>query len=135
MLRIDDTVKKETTYIAVWTLIFSVILQAVFLIIGKWDITVFLGNVLSYAVSILNFFLIGLTVQKAVEKEEKEAKDTMKLSQSLRMLMIFAVVCVGVAFPVFNNWSVIIPLLFPRVAIALSSVLRKEKSSEEEGKK
>ena len=63
-------------------------MQAVFLIIRMWDYTVILGNLLGAAVNVLNFFLMALTVQKAVEKEEKEAKQTMKLSHSYSIFRI-----------------------------------------------
>ena len=71
MKKIDDAVLKETKYISMWVLVLSVLMQSVFLIIGKWDYTVLLGNLLSGAAVILNFFMLGLTVQRALEKEEK----------------------------------------------------------------
>ena len=70
-MKIDATVKKETKYIALWVLLLSALMQSVFIVIGKWDHTVLLGNLLSGAAVILNFFLIGITVQKALEKEFK----------------------------------------------------------------
>ena len=97
-------------------------MEAVFLIIGKWSLPVLLGNLLGGCMAVLNFFLLGLTVQKAVTKEEKEAKDAMKVSQSLRMLMLFATAALGALLPVFNIFATLIPLLFPRIAIALRPV-------------
>lgn len=117
MKKIDQTVLKETGYIASWTLIFSVLMQAIFLVIGKWNYTVLLGNVLSFALAVLNFFLMGLTVQSAVLKEQKEAKTAMKVSQLYRMLLMLIGVIVGVVLPVFNTWAVVIPIFFPRLAI------------------
>ena len=69
MQAIDPVVWKETKYIALWSLVFSAVMQAVFLIIGMWDYTVLLGNLLGYAAIVLNYFGIGLTVQKALTKE------------------------------------------------------------------
>ena len=40
MKKLDATVRQETKYIAVWVLLFSAVMEAVFLIIGKWDYTV-----------------------------------------------------------------------------------------------
>ena len=118
MKKVDKTVLKETKYIASFVLIFSVLTQAIFLVIGKWDYTVLLGNILSGVAAILNFFLMGITVQAAVDKEDKQAKSTMKLSQSLRTLMLFAVAAVGVLLPCFHIATSLIPLFFPRIAIA-----------------
>lgn len=117
MNRIDETVKKETAYIAVWVLILSVLTQAVFLIIGKWDYTVLLGNLLSGSAAVLNFFLMGISLQKALGKEEKDAQNTMKLSRTYRNLFLLVVTVLGVTLPWFNLWTVLIPLLFPRIAI------------------
>ena len=71
MAKVDKVVLKETKYIALWVIIFSLIMEAVFLIINKWDYTVLLGNLLSGAVGVLNFFLMGLGVQKEVMQEKK----------------------------------------------------------------
>lgn len=117
MNRIDETVKKETAYIAVWVLLLSVLTQAVFLIIGKWDYTVLLGNLLSGSAAVLNFFLMGISLQKALGKEEKDAQNTMKLSRTYRNLFLLVVTVLGVTLPWFNLWTVLIPLLFPRIAI------------------
>lgn len=135
-MKTDPTVIKETIYIAAWTLILSGIMQAVFLIIGKWDYTVLLGNLLAAAVSILNFFLLGRTVQKAITKDPDEAKNFMKVSQGGRFLLIIAAAALGASLSCFNIWAVLIPLLFPRIAIALRPLFMKnepEKGSDSIG--
>lgn len=125
MEKIDPTVKKETIYIAVFELIFSMLMQAVFLIIGKWNYTVLLGNLLGAFAAVLNFFLMGLGVQKSVNLEQKEASDRIKLSQRLRLLMLVVFAAVGVCLKCFSSVAAIIPLLFPRISIALRPLLIK----------
>ncbi len=127
MRKIDPVVIKETTYVAIWTILLSVIMQAVFLIIQKWDYTVLLGNILSGVVAVLNFFLLGLTVQFSVGKDEKDIKNYAKLSQMLRLLMIAVVLCVGVLLDCFNTWSVIIPVIFPRIALLFRPLFGRKK--------
>ncbi len=126
MKKIDATVLKETGYIAVVTLILSVLMQSVFLVVGKWDVTVLLGNLLGGVAAIGNFFLMGLTVQSALGLEVKEAKNRMKLSQMLRTLLLFGIAVVGYVVSVFNLLAVIIPYLFPRIAVALRAVSAKK---------
>lgn len=134
MQKIDKVVLKETKYIAVWVLLFSAILQAVFLVIGQWDYTVLLGNLLSGTACVLNFFSMGITVQKAVEKEEKEAKQAMKSSNMLRTFFLFVVVVLGVLLDCFSTWATVIPMFFPRVAIAMRPLWdRKARKKEESG--
>ena len=127
--KVDKTVIKETLYISVWVLILSAVTQAVFLIIGKWSLSVLFGNLLSGVTGILNFFLMGLTVQAAVIKDEKKAALSMKVSQILRMLLIFAVAAVGVLLDCFNTVTVILPLFFPRIAISFRPIFNKKKNS------
>lgn len=126
--KIDTVVIAETCFIAVWSLIFSAIMQAVFLIAGKWDYTVLTGNILSYIAVVANFFLMALTVQNALGKDEKEAKQTMKMSQSLRMLMLFIVALIGILLPVFNSLATVIPFLFTRAAILIRPLFDKNKN-------
>ena len=127
--KVDKTVMKETLYISVWVLILSAVTQAVFLVIGKWSLSVLFGNLLSGVTGILNFFLMGLTVQAAVIIDEKKAALSMKVSQILRMLLIFAVAAVGVLLDCFNTVTVILPLFFPRIAISFRPLFNKKKNS------
>ena len=129
MKKIDATVIKETGFVAVMTLILSVLLQAVFLVIGKWDYTVLLGNVLGALAGIANFFLMGLTVQASLGLEVKDAKSRMKLSQTLRTLLMFAVAVVGYLVPVFNLITVVIPFLFPRIAVTVRAIMIKKQGN------
>ena len=125
--RIDPTVKKETGYIAVCVAVLMLLMEAVFLILGYWDITVLWGGLLGALIAVLNFFLMGLTVQKAVGQEERDAKNLMRGSQSLRMLMQLALCAIGAALPCFNLVAVLVPLLFPRLGVMLRSLtLKKE---------
>lgn len=125
-MKLDPTVKKEVSYIAFWVTVFSIFTQAVFLVIGKWDYTVLLGNLLSGSAAVLNFLLMGITVQNAVLKEDKQAKNMIKVSQSLRLLGLFVVAAIGLTFPIFNIWTVLIPLIFPRIAIAIRPIFTKK---------
>ncbi len=125
MKKIDAAVLKETKYISIWVLVLSALMQAGFLVIGKWDHTVLLGNVLSGIAVVLNFFLMGITIQNALEKDEKDAKSAMKLSQTYRFLFLIIVLVIGAAVPCFNIWAVVIPMLFPRIAIAFRAFFDK----------
>ena len=128
MSRVDPTVRRETLYILTCTVLLSLLLQAIFLVIGYWDYTVLLGNLLSASVAVANFFLMGLAVQKAAGQNEKQAADTMKLSHTLRTMMQFVVVVIGVVLSCFHTLTVLIPLFFPRIAIAFRPLVDKARS-------
>lgn len=131
MKKIDPTVKKETLFVALLTFVFSVLLQSVFLVIGKWDYTVLLGNLLGACAAVANFLIMGLTVQAALGKEQKDAKNMMKLSQMLRMFMLFAVALIGYLVPVFKLVAVVVPFIFPRIAVALRAISIKKQGGGE----
>ena len=116
-MKVDKTVKKETLYIACFSVVLSMLMQSVFLIIGQWHYSVLLGNLWGYAAAVSNFLLLGLTVQKAVTKEPEEAKKLIKLSHTLRNMLILIVAVIGIVVPFINTWASIIPLLFPRISI------------------
>ncbi|MCR4593845.1 MAG: hypothetical protein K5761_02180, partial [Clostridiales bacterium] len=127
MKKVSKAVYKETGYIALWTLILSAVLQGVFLIAQRWTVYILLDNAVTAVISVLNFFLMGLTVQKAVGKSEQNAQNLMKVSQMLRNLMMAAVIVGGVVIHmqftdkiielVPNIIALFIPAFFPRFAI------------------
>lgn len=123
---VDETVMKSTRYIAVIVLIGSLLMQAVFLIIGKWDYTVLLGNLLGAAAAIANFFIMATTVQRSLGMEPGDASKRVRSSQSMRMLMQLVICVIGGVAPCFNIYAVVIPLIFPGVGAKLSGFLMKE---------
>ena len=125
-MKIDPVVKKETGYIAIMVLLMSALMEAVFLVIQHWDRTVLYGNLLGAVAAIGNFFLMGLTVQKAVNKTEKDASNALKASQGLRLVLLFAIAAVGVSLKCFHPIAVLLPLLFPRIAVALRPLFQKK---------
>ena len=130
MKKVDNAILEETKFIAIWTLIFSMLMQAVFLVVGAWDYTVLLGNLLMAVCGILNFFFLGLTVQKATEKEdENERKSLLKFSKIFRMIFILGVGILGATLPCFNIWATVITIIFPRLAILIRTFTVNKQSS------
>lgn len=132
MPKAEKIVLEETRNIAGWTIVFSVIMQIIFIFCGFWNYKVFLGNVLSSSLMIFNFYLMGISVQKAVASgDEKEARKIMKLSHSLRTFLIFVVVVIGVVLPFFSTAATIIPLFFTRIAVTANSIVKNKKKAKE----
>ena len=63
MQKIDPTVQKETKYIAAVVIVLSAAMEAVFLVLGKWNYSVLLGNALGALAAVGNFLLMGVTIQ------------------------------------------------------------------------
>ena len=124
MGKINKTVLRETKYIAFTVIILSIFMQLIFIGLEKWDITVLWGNLLSGIISILNFLLMGLTIQKVVSSKDGNTRNVIRLSESLRTLMVLLAMIFGVVFPCFNTVTALVPLFFPRIAIIFRPLFR-----------
>ena len=124
-MKISDTVIKETRYIALFSIVMSLFMQAVYLIIlRRFDYTVLLGNLLGLIIGVGNFLLMGIGVQKAVEKDTDDAKKVLRFSQTARFFGIFAFTVAGVLIKCFDPIAVIIPIFFPRIAISARQIIK-----------
>ena len=119
MAKLDPVIKKETTYVGWWVFAACMMTQGVCLLLGWWSLSVLLGSLLGGITAVGNFLLMCLMVQKAVTQTEKQAKNTVKLSQSLRLMMQGLMLVLAAVIPVFNIWTAAIPLLIPRIAISV----------------
>lgn len=126
-MKVDKTVKQESLYLLFGVIILSAIMEAVFLICGSFDYTVILGNLLGGGVAVLNFFLMGLTLQKSLADDDPQmAKNRVKMSQSFRFLMLIAVAILGGLLPCFNLIAVIVPFFFPRIVLTIRGLKIKD---------
>ena len=129
-MKISAAVKMETGHIALGVAALTAVMLAIFWIFGAMDASVLWGALLGSGYAVLNFFLLGITVQKAagMEKEGK-AKSLIQFSYSLRMLALFGVAVLGFVLSCFHWAAVIIPMIFPRVTILMMG-FRKPKGKE-----
>ena len=128
MKKCNAIILKETKFIIVWEIILSLPMQALFYILGEWDYTVLLGNTLSGVVAVLNFFLMGIAVRKAIGEKENDARKVITVSRLIRLLMILILLVIGVTISAFHFWAMIPPLLFPRIAIAFRPLFDEKKT-------
>lgn len=118
-MKIQKAVRDETIHITLGVVVLSVLMEAVFFLIGKWNTAVLWGNVLGGVYAILNFFILGLTVQKvANEGDEKRGKNWMQFSYSSRMFGTVVIVFLGITMSCFNWFVVLLCQFFPRITIA-----------------
>lgn len=132
MIKVDNTVKRESIYIVLWVISLSIIMELICVIAGIWSNKILFGNILGALAASLNFFLMGLTVQKAVTEDEEKAKKRVRFSMAARNFMLIAFAVAAAAIPVFNIIAYLIPLFFPRIAIALRPMFGKGGSNENE---
>ena len=91
-----------------------------------FDYTVILGGIGGGIIAVLNFFLMGLTVQKVASSEdESAARMRMKSSYSQRMMLQILWVIVAIVAPCFWFVAGILPLLFPSLGIKIMGIMKK----------
>ena len=118
MSGMDPAVKKETGYIAVWVILLSVIMEAVFLIARQWDLSVLFGNLGGAAAAVGSFFLLAVTVSRAVSSgKPEEAAKRVKASAGLRLIGMGGICALMIGVFHTNVYATVIPLLFPRIGL------------------
>ncbi len=125
--------KKDIIQVVSGVAILSIIMDAVFFAIGRFDVTVLWGSLLGSICAIVNFLLLALTVYTSVSKG-KAASGYMGISYLLRLAFIGAVIVFAIKHPMINYVAAAIPLVFPRVTImVVQFILKYRKSSVKEG--
>lgn len=126
MKRIDPVVTKETVRILIGSIALSAVMNAVFLILGSWNMPVLYGTLLGTFGAVLNFFLMAQTVSHSVTLQQDEVKRKVRFSHALRTLMLLVLMILGVALNCFNTIAALVPFLFPRIVIAAYRLTHRE---------
>jgi len=123
-MKLQSASRKELIRIALGTLVCDGILVAgLFLLsqfgIGKFDLfRILLGAACGSLIAVLNFAILCLTVQAAVEMENKrKMKAKFQLSYNIRLVLQAAWVVACFAIPQIHFVAGAAPILFPNVVI------------------
>ena len=127
---IQPAVKKETKRVIVITLLGLFLMWILFAALHfimpdkvPLDYTVFLGGIAGGCVAVLNFFIMGLAVQKAAAAEDEgTARMKIKASYSQRFMMQVFWVIIAIIAPCFHFVAGIAPLLFPGTGIKIVGI-------------
>ena len=122
-MKLQDASKKEIKRIAKGTAVCDLLLIAGLFIlslggIGKFDYKVFIGVLGGSVVAVLNFTVMCLTIQKAVDiAEQKQMKSFIQGSYNGRLLLQAGWVVAAFLIPHVNVIAAAVPLLFPNLVI------------------
>lgn len=138
LFELQPAVKKETRNVIITTAIGVAIMFLVFFILHlifpedvPFDYTVFLGGGCAYAVAILNFFLLCLTVQKVASMTDRDAAaKVMRMSNSRRLILQCLWIVAVIFAPCFQLFAGILPILFPSWGIKIYGLFRKDLKAE-----
>lgn len=119
----QQSIVKETKRIAVGTVIMLVVMLAAYAVLGKFTVGVLLGGLLGSAYAIFNFFMLGMTLQKAASMTDQQmAHMKVRSSYSTRMIGMLILAVVAFALPFVEGIPCLIALLFPRATIFVLQV-------------
>ncbi len=123
-MKLDPVVKKENLYMILGSAVCTAVVQLVFWAVDFWDSTVFFGGLWGFFITVLNFFIMTVAIQKAMASgDEQQAKMKLQASYTGRMLLLIALMIVGIVVP-FLHWApVILSVFFPRVVITVRGVI------------
>ena len=129
---VQPAVKKETKRVVMITGAGLILMWILFAILHftmpdkvPFDYTVILGGG-GGVIAVLNFFLMGLAVQKAASAtDEGTARMKLKASYSQRFMMMILWVIVAIVAPCFQFVAGIAPLLFPGTGLKFVGIFHK----------
>ena len=130
---VQPAVKKETKRVVMITGAGLILMWILFAILHftmpdkvPFDYTVILGGIGGGVIAVLNFFLMGLAVQKAASAtDEGTARMKLKASYSQRFMMMILWVIVAIVAPCFQFVAGIAPLLFPGTGLKFVRIFHK----------
>ena len=130
---VQPAVKKETKRVVMITGAGLILMWILFAILHftmpdkvPFDYTVFLGGIGGGVIAVLNFFLMGLAVQKAASAtDEGTARMKLKASYSQRFMMMILWVIIAIVAPCFQFVAGIAPLLFPGTGLKFVGIFYK----------
>ncbi len=130
---VQPAVKKETKRVVMITGAGLILMWILFAILHftmpdkvPFDYTVFLGGIGGGVIAVLNFFLMGLAVQKAASAtDEGSARMKLKASYSQRFMMMILWVIIAIVAPCFQFVAGIAPLLFPGTGLKFVGIFHK----------
>lgn len=134
-MRVQETVKKESLQIAVQSGIATLIMWICIFILHhfipekvSFDYRVILSGLLGTVVAVMNFLLMGITVQSVLSVEnQEEAYQRMRLSYRKRTLLQLLWIILAVVAPCFQAVAGIVPLLFPGGILRIRGILEWKK--------
>ena len=143
---VQPAVKKETKRVVKITAVGLILMWILFAVLHftmpdkvPLDYTVFLGGIGGGAVAVLNFFLMGLAVQKAASaSDEGTARMKLKASYSQRFLMQILWVILAIVAPCFHYVAALVPFLVPQPVLMLRRSIvtaRAKRAAKQSGEK
>lgn len=122
-------VLNETLIILAGEAICLAVMLAVYALLGYFSRAVMLGGIIGTVLAVLNFFFMAmnasLAADRAAAQDVKGGQKLIKLSYSLRLLVMFIILFACVKSGLCNPLACVLPLVFVRPVITVAEFFRK----------
>ena len=125
-MNLTPVVKENLKKIMFFNFLLLVPENIIFYALGNWSTYVLVGSLYGYVISVVSFLLLGLSVQKAMDKEQKQAQMYMQSTYMARMIFTALAIIIAMKLPFLDWVAVVFPLGFTRISIMLLNLIKKE---------
>lgn len=133
-MSVSKTLIKEIRNIALITVALGIVQLIITKITGFFGYPAVLGTLLGCFVAVINFALMGFILERCVSRNTGSS-GLMGFGYIVRLGLIALAIVWAIKVTYLNYVCVIIPLLFPQIAIFIINALRKkERKAEEDGR-
>ena len=123
-------VYRETGAVAIGVGICTAVMILVYVLLGRFDLSVLWGGLVGALLSIGNFFFMALGASKAADKAENQDVSGGSLlvrnSYMLRLLVLFLILIFCAKTEAFNLIALVLPLVFVRPTLTAVEFFRKK---------
>ena len=120
-----DTTLRETIKIFKGIVVLDIIFIAIIYILGKFDIPMLQGILIGSVYALLNFRLIAVSLNRAVQMSPGRAQVFAGVSYVGRLALTAAIILAAIKVDYINAFGVIVPMFFPKIIIVSSAINRK----------
>ena len=120
-----DATLRETIKIFKGIVVLDVIFIAIIYILGKFDIPMLQGILIGSVYALLNFRLIAVSLNRAVQMSPGRAQVFAGVSYVGRLALTAAIILAAIKVDYINAFGVIVPMFFPKIIIVSSAIYRK----------
>lgn len=112
---------QQTAVVAVGEVLGVGVMLGIFALLDKFDNTVLLGGIVGGLMTVLNFFVMAISVSIAADKAKDQnvsgAKGVVKLSYFGRLLALAVVLFAFLKSKLCNPIALVVPLIFSRITL------------------
>ncbi len=122
----EQSLKRDLKDIAISNFILNIVQNIVFFALGYWDVSVLLGSIWGYIISMVILVMLAISVDKAVDKDPKQASAYMQGTYLGRVVVMGLGVYLAIKLNSINWISTCIALVFTKISIMIITYLRRK---------